>query len=87
VRCGSCGADMVIVGGRFVCLSCGFNECLDDLLSEYRTVHAEFAAAEDPNSPGWSPIRAACLEPSVDRLAREIADLVAAQPSRMPARV
>jgi hypothetical protein len=80
VRCGSCGADMVIVHGRYVCTSCEFSGCLDGLLSEYRTVHAEFAAAEDPNSPDWSPIRAACLEPTVDRLAREIADLVAAQP-------
>jgi hypothetical protein len=81
VKCASCGADMIVVHGRYVCASCEFSGCLDGLLNEYRTAHAEFVAAEDPSSEVWSPIRAACLEPTVDRLAREIADLLAARTS------
>jgi hypothetical protein len=52
---------------------------LDALLTEYRTVAADLHAAEDPDGLGWSPIRAACLEPDVNRVAREIADLLAAR--------
>lgn len=60
---------------------------LDELITAYQTVSADLHAAEDPDSPLWSPIRAACLEPDVNRLAREIADLLAARPSRTPALV
>ena len=54
---------------------------LTRLVVAYRTVAAELRAAEDEGGPDWSPIRAACLEPDVNRLAREIADLLAARNS------
>jgi hypothetical protein len=57
---------------------------LDALLTEYRTVSADLHAAEDPDSQDWSPIRAACLEPDANRVAREIANLLTA---RLPAPV
>lgn len=51
---------------------------LDALVTEYRTVASALAAAEDPDGDGWSPIRAECLVPDANRVAREIADLLAA---------
>ncbi len=60
---------------------------LDGLVTAYRTVAAELAAADNPDGSEWSPIRAACLEPDANRLAREIADLLTKQPTVSPARV
>ncbi len=49
---------------------------LDGLVREYRQLHTELAEAE-ADGPRWSPIAAERFDKAADRVAREIADLVA----------
>jgi hypothetical protein len=50
---------------------------LDDLVTAYQTLTAELVEAEDPEGPGWSPIRAECVAAKRAGLAVEIANLIA----------
>ncbi len=59
---------------------------LDGLVREYRTWRADLAAAEE-NGPLWSPIRAQIADEHATAVARQIADLLAAQPADVPALV
>ena len=59
---------------------------LDGLVREYRHVCAELAAAEQ-DGPDWSPIEAARQDFRAVQVAREIADLLAAQTAALPADV
>lgn len=79
MRCGSCQSDMVLRDGRYVCPTCEYTSYTLDGLAGLLTAYRLATTAQEGV---WSPIEQERLDHQAAVLAREIADMFAAQPDR-----